>query len=366
MGLEIRFLEITRRCAEIEALTADPAVIANPKRYAALMKERGTLMPLQSRIQKLENAKKQKADARALLETEQDKEMRALAAEELKSFEETEERLLHELEELLLTEDKESHRNVIVEIRAGTGGEEAALFAADLLRMYSKYAERKGWKVEMIDSSSSERGGLKNVTVSVEGEDVYKFLRYESGVHRVQRVPVTEAQGRVHTSTCSVAMLPEPEEIEVNIRPEELEITACRASGPGGQNVNKVSTAVRIVHKPSGMVVECQSERSQHRNRDQAFRLLRTRLYEKTANEQKSERDELRRSQIGTADRSEKIRTYNFPQNRVTDHRIGYSAHDLENLMLGHVDDLFGKLMEADRAEKLKSLGMTAKAVQKA
>jgi peptide chain release factor 1 len=344
MAILDKLKEMGARHAEIERLVSDPAVVSNPKRYAALMKERGTLLPYATRIEKLDSFSRQKKDAKAIIEGEQDRELRALAEEELKTIQEQEARLLHELEEMLLTEDKEAHRNVIVEIRAGTGGEEAALFAADLLRMYSKYAERRGWKVEILDSSSSDRGGLKNVSIAVEGEDVYKFLRYESGVHRVQRVPVTEAQGRIHTSTCSVAVLPEPEEVDITIRPDDLDITACRASGPGGQNVNKVSTAVRVVHKPSGMVVECQTERSQHRNREQALRLLRTRLYEQTAGRQKAERDELRRSQIGSAERSEKIRTYNFPQDRVTEHRINLTAHNLENVLLGHMDEIIDKL----------------------
>lgn len=246
-----------------------------------------------------------------------------------------------------------------MELRAGTGGEEAALFAADLFRMYAKYAERQGWKVEVFDSNPTELGGLKEAIFSVEGDGAYEKLRHESGTHRVQRIPATETQGRIHTSAATVAVLPEVEDVEINIDPKDLKIETMRSSGPGGQKVNKTSSAVRMTHIPTGITVRCQDEKSQHKNRAKAMRILRSRLYEFYEEQERQKRDKARRGQIGTGDRSEKIRTYNFPQNRVTDHRINFSLYDLEKFMAGHIDEMLEQLQAHSKEEQLKQLVAT-------
>ncbi|MEK7450089.1 MAG: peptide chain release factor 1 [Planctomycetota bacterium] len=351
--------EISDRYQELERLISDPAVITNQRRYAELMKERGRLSKIALRTEELNRVRRQKSETETILnEAGTDQEFVKMAREELAGLQGKEVQLLNELEEMLLTDTAENQRNVIIEIRAGTGGNEAALFASDIFKMYLKYAEKKGWKVSLMDSSPTNLGGFKEIIFSVEGDDVYKYLRFESGGHRVQRVPDTEASGRIHTSACTVAVLAEPEEIELEIKPEDLEITACRSSGPGGQHVNKTSSAIRIVHKPSGLAVECQTERSQIRNRELAMKLLRTRLYEQMASETKKERDQARKTQIGSGDRSEKIRTYNFPQNRVTDHRINFSVHNLANILAGQIDEIIGPLLKADKEIKLKNLSL--------
>jgi peptide chain release factor 1 len=350
--------EMADRLTEIDELILDPEVIAQHQRYSALMKERGRLVKLVNPYEELKTAEAQLAEAREVAENkEEDAELREMAEDEIPGYEETIATLKEKLEELLLTEDEDSARNAIMEIRAGAGGDEAAIFAGDLFGMYSRYAETKGWKVSIMDQSESEMGGYKYITCSIEGDDVFKHLRYESGGHRVQRVPATESQGRIHTSLCTVAVLPEAQEVEVDIRKDDLDIGYFRASGPGGQHVNKTSSAVRIVHVPSGVVVECQSERSQHQNREHAMRMLASRLYEAKMNEQKSERDQMRKSQIGSGDRSEKIRTYNYPQSRITDHRAGITVHNLEGLMQGDMNSLIEQLMEWDKLQKLKNLG---------
>jgi peptide chain release factor 1 len=289
-----------------------------------------------------------------MLEVEEDDELRQLIKEEIKLLEEKIERLEKELPLLLLPKDPNDEKNVIVEIRAGAGGEEAALFAAELMRMYQRYAERKGWKVEVLDINETGLGGVKEVVLRIEGKGAYSRLKYESGVHRVQRVPVTEAGGRIHTSTATVAVLPEVDEVEVEIRPEDLKIETMRASGHGGQHVNRTESAVRITHLPTGIVVSCQNERSQHQNKATALRILRAKLYELYQREQQEKIQKERRSQVGTGERSEKIRTYNFPQNRVTDHRIGLTVYNLPEVLDGDLDEFIDALIAHFRAEALK------------
>ena len=358
--MENKLGEILKRYEEIEKLIVQPEVIGNQARYAGLMKERGSLCKFTERIKALENIRREKKDAGELIQQHKDdKDFIALTTEELNTLSEKEKTVLAELEEMFLTGEEQGDRNVIMEIRAGTGGDESALFTADLFRMYTKYADRKGWKCLLMDSSPTGLGGFKEVIFSIEGENVYKHLRFESGGHRVQRVPKTEASGRIHTSACTVAVLPEAEEVEIDIKPEDLKIDTYSAGGPGGQHVNKTASAVRITHIPTNTVVACQVERSQHRNKDLAMRLLRSRIYENMASKNKQERDKMRKTQIGSGDRSEKIRTYNFPQSRVTDHRINFSIHNLPVVLEGELDEMINKLLEEDRKLKLQNISGT-------
>ncbi|MBI5778589.1 MAG: peptide chain release factor 1 [Planctomycetes bacterium] len=355
--MENKLIEILKRYEEIEQLIVQPEVIGNQARYAGLMKERGSLSKFVARIKALEATRRHKKDAEELIQQNKaDKDFIEMTNEELKTLSEKEKAVLTELEEMFLTDQEHGDRNVIMEIRAGTGGEESALFAAELFRMYTKYADRRGWKCLLMDSSPTGLGGFKDVTFSIEGEDVYKHLRFESGGHRVQRVPHTEASGRIHTSACTVAVLPEAEDVEVEIRPEDLKIDTYSAGGPGGQHVNKTASAVRITHLPTNTVVACMVERSQHRNKDLAMRLLRSRIYENMASKNKQERDKMRKTQIGSGDRSEKIRTYNFPQSRITDHRINFSVHNLPGVLEGDLDEMINKLLEEDRKLKLQNI----------
>ncbi len=348
------------RYMHLEQLVSDPAVMSNPAQYSAYMKERGGLSKTVAKYLQWQETLKRKEEARKVLsEDGSDKELRLLAQDELKTAEDEEEHLIEEIKELLLTQETRAHKGVIMEIRAGTGGDEAALFAADLFRMYSKYGETCGWKVEIFDSSPTDLGGFKEIIFSVTGEGVYHKLRHESGTHRVQRVPTTETQGRVHTSAATVAVLPEIEAVEITIDPKDLKIETMRSSGPGGQKVNKTSSAVRMTHIPTGITVKCQDEKSQHKNRAKAVRILRSRLYEHTERQERLTRERARRVQIGSGDRSEKIRTYNYPQNRVTDHRINYTLYDLENVMLGQMDQLIEQLLAYEKEEQLKQLAAT-------
>jgi peptide chain release factor 1 len=341
-----------QRAADLERELANPAVYADQRRAGDLARE------LQRWRKLLADAARWEQIHRQIAENEQlaagkDAELAELAKAELDSLRQELARVGHEVQLGLVPPDPNDSRNTIIEIRAGTGGDEAALFGADLFRMYSKFADGQGWKVEVMDTSPSERGGFKEIVFSVTGQDVYKKMRYESGVHRVQRVPATEAQGRIHTSTATVAVLPEAEEVDLQIKPEDLEISVCRAGGPGGQGVNTTDSAVRIVHKPTGVVVKCADERSQLKNKNKALRVLRSRLLAHKQEEEAAKLSSARRSQVGTGDRSEKIRTYNFPQNRVTDHRINVTIQNLPAILAGDLGELIGVLMADDQQRRL-------------
>ena len=344
-----------KRAVELETELANPAVYANQRRTGELARELQRLKKLLGDYDACEAVQKQIAENRELAASG-DAEMAELAKGELEDLQRKLDKLQRDIQVGLVPPDPNDSRNTIVEIRGGTGGEEAALFAADLFRMYSHYADAQGWKVEVMDTSPSERGGFKEIVFSLLGQDVYKKMRYESGVHRVQRVPETEAQGRIHTSTASVAVLPEAEEVDVQLKPEDMEITVCRASGPGGQGVNTTDSAVQINHKPSGLIVRCADERSQIKNKAKALRVLRSRLLAHKQEEEEARMSAARRDQIGSGDRSEKIRTYNFPQNRVTDHRVNLTIQNLPAIMEGDLDELIAALMTNDLAERLKEV----------
>ncbi|MBP0978253.1 MAG: peptide chain release factor 1 [Oscillospiraceae bacterium] len=346
----------SQRFDEINQKLSDPAVISNTELYTSLMKEYKTLTPVVEKYHEYLNAKKNFEEAKELLDAGGlDAEMKEMAQTEFEEQKENIERFTDELRILLLPKDPNDEKNVIIEIRGGAGGEEAALFANSLYRMYTMYAESRGWKQEVLNSNETELGGFKEISFSIEGEGAYSRFKYESGVHRVQRVPETESQGRIHTSTVTVAVLVEADEVELEINPTELKIDVFRASGAGGQHINKTESAVRITHLPTGTVVECQDERSQFKNRERAMKILRSRLYEALQQEQADKIASERRMQVGTGDRSERIRTYNFPQGRITDHRIGLTLYKIEDVLNGHLDEVIDALATADQAAKLAS-----------
>jgi len=348
--------EKKKRCEELHKLLADPKVIANTEGYRSLAKELAGLTPIIREYDEYLTKSHDLKDLEKVLgEKHHDREFLVLAEEEKNKLETELADSESRLEELLLEKESGGDRNIIMEIRAGTGGLEASLFAADLLRMYSKYAAKKGWKVELIDSSVTEKGGYKEVVFSVSGKDVYGRLKFESGTHRVQRVPETEASGRIHTSAATVAVLPEAEEVEVEIKPEDLRIDVFRAGGKGGQGVNRTDSAVRITHLSTGTVVTCQDERSQMKNKQKALRVLRARLYDAREREKNAKISQSRRSQVGSGDRSEKIRTYNFPDRRVTDHRIGLTVHNLEGILEGEIDAIIDGLKAEEKKLKLRA-----------
>jgi len=349
--------KFSRRFAEVETALSDPRVFDQPQRAQELSREYARLKELIASGDTYRKTITDLADNRALLQGEPaNSELARMAAEEIARLEADEQRLAREVQRGILPADPADSRNTIFEIRAGAGGQESALFAADLYRMYTRYAEGRGWKFESMDSSPSDLGGYKEIIFQISGTDVYKRLKYESGVHRVQRVPATEAQGRIHTSTCTVAVLPEAEEVDIEIKPEELEITVCRASGPGGQGVNTTDSAVQVLHKPSGVIVRCADERSQQKNKAKAMRVLRSRLLDARIAEENAKYAAQRKAQVGTGERNERIRTYNFPQNRVTDHRIELTLYNLPTVMEGDLDPILDPLMAHDLEEKLAQL----------
>ena len=350
--------EVGQRNKELTTLMSDPAVMADNKRFRMLAKEQSDIAPIAKLAEKINELRKNISEDEEILKGE-DEELKELAEEELKELKENLKPLEEEIRELLLPKDPDDSKKAIIEIRAGTGGDEAAIFAADLYRMYTKYLERKGLKYELLSVSPTNMGGYKEIIISVDSEGSYGDLKFESGVHRVQRVPVTETSGRVHTSAASVAVLPEAEEVDVNINPGDLKIDVYRSTGPGGQSVNTTDSAVRITHLPTGLVVSCQDEKSQHKNKAKALKVLRTRLMEIMKEEQQSEIAAERKLMIGSGDRSAKVRTYNFPQNRCTDHRINLTLYSLDEIMDGDLDKLIESNKRELRAKLLKEINKT-------
>ena len=345
---------VEEKYRELESLISDPAVLADMPKWQKLSREHAQLAPVVEKYREYKKVREGLLEAKAIFDDNPDADMRRLAEDEIAELRPRLEALERELPILLLPKDPNDAKNVIVEIRGGVGGEEAALFAGDLFRMYARYAERRGWRVDVIDKNATEIGGFKEISFSVDGAGAYSFLKYESGTHRVQCVPVTESSGRIHTSAVTVAVLPEAEEVEVEIAPADLRIDTYCASGAGGQYVNRTETAIRITHLPTGIVVQCQDEKSQLKNKEKAMRVLRARILEAAREEQAATVAADRKSQVGSGDRSERIRTYNFPQGRVTDHRIGLTLHKLAAVLDGDLDELLAALITADQAEKLR------------
>ncbi|HKB86109.1 MAG TPA: peptide chain release factor 1 [Ignavibacteriaceae bacterium] len=347
--------KIKDRFDNINQQLSDPDILSDREKVVSLSKERSDLLEIVSAYEEYSDVLKNIEGNKEIIDSGSDKEITELAETELDELEEREQKLEEKIKFLLLPKDPNDNKDIIMEIRAGTGGEEAALFAGDLFRMYTRYAEVKSWRIELMDINDTGLGGIKEAVFSIGGNDVYGDLKFESGVHRVQRVPETEASGRVHTSAASVAVLPEAEDVQIDINQNDLKIDIYRSGGAGGQNVNKVETAVRITHLPTGIVVQCQDERSQLKNRQKAMKVLRARLYDLKLKEQSAEISAKRKLMVGSGDRSDKIRTYNYPQNRVTDHRIGLTLYNLANIMEGDLDELIEQLKLADRTEKLQA-----------
>jgi len=345
------------RFAELEEAIGDPELFSDPKRATEILREHRKLKQTLELWERLADSRRQLADNQDLAKSE-DPDLAAMAAEEIPALETAVGTLANDLQYALLPADPNEDRDALIEIRAGAGGDEASLFAAELMRMYQRYAELRGWKSEHLESSPSEVGGFKEVILKVTGDEVFRYLKYESGVHRVQRVPATETQGRVHTSTVTVAVLPEAEEVDVELKPDDLRIEVCRAGGAGGQHVNRTESAVQVFHLPTGLYVRCEEGRSQIKNRELALQILRTKLYEQKLREQQDAYSSHRRSLIGSGDRSEKVRTYNFPQSRITDHRIGHTSHNLAGVLAGDLTEFTAQLQKAEMAERLAEAGL--------
>ena len=346
---------VEKRYEELTKLISDPEVISNQSEWQKYMKEHASIEDIVIKFREYKKVKENMEEAKEMM---QDPEMKELAEEEYYASKEELPKLEEELKVLLIPKDPDDDKNIICEIRAGAGGEEAALFAGTLFRMYTMYAERKHWKLEVLNENETGLGGYKEISFMITGKGVYSRLKFESGVHRVQRVPDTESSGRIHTSTATVAMLPVVEDVEIEINPADIKMEVFRSSGAGGQHINKTSSAVRLIHEPSGIVVECQTERSQFQNRDNAMRMLRTKLYEIEKQKQDSEVANARKSQVGSGDRSEKIRTYNYPQGRITDHRINYSVFNIETFMDGDIEEVIEELQKFDQKQKLENLSL--------
>jgi peptide chain release factor 1 len=351
-----KLAEVEKRYEELERLMSDPQLLLQQREYSKLAKERAELEEIVARFREWRKIEQEIENNRELLQ-EDEEAIRELAKEELNTLRQRKDELERRLKILILPKDPNDNKNVILEIRAGTGGEEAALFAGELFRMYSRYAESRGWRVEMMSSNPTGLGGFKEIIVSIEGQGAYSRLKFEGGVHRVQRVPVTEGSGRIHTSAVTVAVLPEADEVEIAIDPKEIRVDVFRSSGPGGQSVNTTDSAVRITHIPTGIVVSCQDEKSQHKNRAKGMKILRARLLERKQEEQRSEIAATRKLMVGSGDRSERIRTYNFPQGRLTDHRINFTLYKLDRVMEGEIDEVVEALMTHYQAEALKATG---------
>lgn len=338
--------EMEKEYHQLNQFLADPLVISNQEKFQQYAKRHAEISRIVSRYQEYKKLVEEQEENLVMWKAEKDEEFKKLIEEDLEKIDQKKKELEKELQELLFPEDPYDKKNIIVEIRAGAGGDEAALFVGDLFRMYSRYAEENKWKIEIMDSNPTEIGGFKEIIFGISGKNVYKKMKYESGVHRVQRIPITESGGRIHTSTVTVAILPEAEEVEVKINPADLKIDRYRATGPGGQNVNKTDSAIRITHLPTGMVVTCQDEKSQYKNKEKALKILRAKLLDKMESEKHEEIDQKRRTQVGSGDRSERIRTYNFPQNRITDHRINFTLYNLEEVLEGKMEELIQSLSE--------------------